>query len=199
MVYVIGVTGGIASGKSTASKILKELGASIIDADKIARKVVKKGRPVLKEIEECFGKDVILSDGELNRKKLGKIVFDDKILLEKLNKITHPYIIKETINEINWYKKTYINHVIILDAALLIEFDLMYLVEEVWLISIPENMQINRLIERDKISVYDAKNRMKSQMSLEDKKQYAHVIIDNSKDRAYLKEQLEENFNRVIK
>ncbi|HZJ77049.1 MAG TPA: dephospho-CoA kinase, partial [Oscillospiraceae bacterium] len=91
MARIIGVTGGIASGKTTASNILKELGAIIIDADKIARKVVERGRPALDEIKKHFGTEILLENGGLNRKKLGDIVFSDPKLLEKLNKIIHPY------------------------------------------------------------------------------------------------------------
>lgn len=198
VVRTIGLTGGIASGKSTASNILKEFGASIIDADKIARKIVEKGKPALKEIAEFFGEDLLFKDGTLDRKKLGTLVFNDSTLLEQLNKITHPHIHKEIIDEINWYKKTYHNHVIILDAALLIEMKLMDLVEEIWLISVPEEIQLTRLMERENILLEDAKKRVAAQMSLEEKKQYAHRIIDNSKDVVYLKSQLEENWNRLI-
>lgn len=195
---IIGLTGGIASGKSTASSILKELGAIIIDADEVARKVVKQGSPALVEIRQYFGEQIILEDGNLNRKKLGNIVFSSGYLLEQLNKITHPYIIKEIINEINWHKKTLDNHVIILDAALLIEMKLTYLVDEVWLISIPEDIQLKRLVHRENISAEDAKKRINAQMSIEDKKQYADKIIDNSKDINYLKVQLEKNWSDVI-
>lgn len=198
MVRVIGLTGGIASGKTTVSNILKELGAIIIDADKIARKVVEKGSPALKEIEEHFGREILFKNGRLNRKKLGNIVFNDTELLKKLNEIIHPYIIEKIINEINQYRDTYNNRVIILDAALLIELNLMDLVEEVWLIAVPEKMQLGRLVERENISVDQAQKRIYAQISLEDKKKYADLIIDNSKDLAYLQAQIEENWKRII-
>ncbi len=198
MARIIGLTGGIASGKTTTSNILKELGAIIVDADKIARKVVEKGRPALSEIEKHFGAEILLKNGEINRKKLGNIVFNNPKLLEKLNEITHPHIIKEIINEINWHKRTYNNRVIILDAALLIEQNLMHLVEEVWLVVTTEEMQLNRLVERESISVDDAKKRINAQMSFEDKKKYADLIIDNSKDLAYLREQIERNWEMII-
>ncbi len=198
MVRIMGLTGGIASGKSTVSSILRGLGAIIIDADEVARKIVEQDRPALAEIERFFGKEVIFEDGNLNRKKLGTIVFNNQSLLKKLNEITHPYIIKEIIDVINWYKKTSNNRVIILDAALLIEMDLIYLVEEVWLVSVPKEVQINRLIQRENISADDAKKRIDAQMPLDEKKQYAHIIIDNSRDVDYLKEQVEQNWSRLI-
>lgn len=198
MVRVIGLTGGIASGKTTISNILKELGAIIIDADKIARKVVEKSSPALKDIEENFGRDVLFKNGKLDRKKLGNIVFNDTGSLKKLNEIIHPYIVEKIIDEINHYKKTYNNRVIILDAALLIELNLMDLVEEVWLIVVPEEMQLGRLVERDNISADQAQKRIDAQIPLEDKKKYADLIIDNSKDLTYLQAQIEENWERII-
>lgn len=199
MVRIIGLTGGIASGKTTISNILKELGAIIIDADKIARKVVEKSSPALKDIEENFGRDVLFKNGKLDRKKLGNIVFNDTGSLKKLNEIIHPYIVEKIIDEINHYKETYNNRVIILDAALLIELNLMDLVEEVWLIVVPEEMQLGRLVERDNISANQAQKRIDAQIPLEDKKKYADLIIDNSKDLTYLQAQIEENWKRIIK
>ncbi|MCK9268117.1 MAG: dephospho-CoA kinase [Alkaliphilus sp.] len=198
MVRVIGLTGGIASGKTTISNILKELGAIIIDADKIARKVVERGSPALKEIEEHFGSEILFENMRLNRKKLGNIVFNDTESLKKLNEIVHPYIVEKIIDEINRYRETYNNRVIILDAALLIELNLMNLVEEVWLIVVPEKMQLERLVERENISTDQAQKRIDVQIALEDKKKYADLIIDNSKDLAYLQAQIEENWERII-
>ena len=198
MVRVIGLTGGIASGKTTISNILKELGAIIIDADKIARKVVERGSPALKEIEEHFGSEILFENRRLNRKKLGNIVFNDTGSLKKLNEIVHPYIVEKIIDEINRYRETYNNRVIILDAALLIELNLMNLVEEVWLIVVPEKMQLERLVERENISTDQAQKRIDVQIAFEDKKKYADLIIDNSKDLAYLQAQIEENWERII-
>lgn len=197
MTRVIGLTGGIASGKTTVSNILKGLGAIVIDADKIAKNLVAKGGPALDEIEKYFGRAALFENGELDRKKLGNIVFNDAKLLKKLNEITHPYIIEEITNEINRYKKTYNDRVIILDAALLIEQNLMYLVEEIWLVVTPEEVQLGRLIERDGIDAGKAKKRIDAQMPLEYKKRYAHRIIDNSKDLAYLRAQIQANWDRV--
>lgn len=197
MARIIGLTGGIASGKTTVSNILRELGAIVIDADKIARKIVEKGKPALSEIKKHFGEEVLLENGKLDRKRLGNIVFNNAELLKKINEITHPYIIKEITNEINWHKEIYNDCVIILDAALLIEQNLMYLVEEIWLVVTPKEMQLKRLIERENISMDGAEKRVNAQVSLERKKKYAHKIIDNSKDLVYLRAQIEENWKRV--
>lgn len=180
MKKVIGLTGGIACGKTTVSNILKELGAFIIDADKIAREVVKKGAPALGEIASEFGDSYLLTNGELNRKKMGELVFSDSEALTKLNKITHPKIVGKIQNEIKWSKKNSNYRVIIVDAALLIENNLTELVDEVWLVTTSEHIQINRIMKRDSITKKEAKLRIDSQMTVEEKKKFADKIIDNS-------------------
>ncbi|QXM05733.1 dephospho-CoA kinase [Crassaminicella indica] len=194
---VIGLTGGIASGKSTASNILKEFKIPVIDADIIAREIVMPGKAALNEIKAVFGEKVITEDGHLNRKELGKIVFSDEEKLKKLNDITHKRIIKEIINRINIYGKMNTYPVIIIDAPLLIEQHMEELVDEVWLVTASKAVQLNRLMNRDKISVEDALKRMKTQMSTEEKKKYADVILDNNKDINHLKRQIEKQLKRI--
>ncbi|QEK12327.1 dephospho-CoA kinase [Crassaminicella thermophila] len=194
---VIGLTGGIASGKSTASNILKQFGIPVIDADIIAREIVELGKPALNEIKNTFGKAVINEDGSLNRKYLGKIVFSDKKQLEKLNAIMHKRIMEEIINRIDMYRKNSTYPVIIVDAALLIEMNMYKLVDEVWLVVADEKIQLSRLMERDKICIEDAIDRVKAQMSTGQKKKYADVIINNNLDIAYLKNQIEKQLNRL--
>ncbi|HOE57773.1 MAG TPA: dephospho-CoA kinase, partial [Bacillota bacterium] len=145
---VIGLTGGIASGKSTVSAKLKELGAAIIDVDILARSVVSKGEIAYNRIIQCFGESILLPNGEINRKRLGSIVFSDKKKLALLNGITHPEIIsrvKERIREL----KTAGNSVIVVDAAILIEMGLYKYVDSVWVVAADREIQIKRLIERD--------------------------------------------------
>ena len=135
---IIGLTGGIASGKTTASNILRSFGATIIDADHLARKVVKKGEPALDKLVAAFGEAILTNDGELNRKKLGEIVFNDNKKLEKLNDILHPLInslaIKLFQKERNKGKDK-----IVYDSPLLIEKNLIHMVDKVWLIYLDEN------------------------------------------------------------
>ncbi|KAB3527260.1 dephospho-CoA kinase [Alkaliphilus serpentinus] len=187
---IIGLTGGIASGKSTASKILMELGAFAIDADIISRRIVELGTPTLKEIKKTFGDEYFNSVGELNRRKLGNYVFQNKEALEKLNEITHPAILKEIEREIIKNKKTSPKGVIILDAALLIEMGLHSLVQEVWLVTTTREQQLSRLIDRDKLTFEAAEDRILSQMSQEEKRPYADRIIDNSGTYQELREQI---------
>ncbi|MBN4069921.1 MAG: dephospho-CoA kinase [Alkaliphilus sp.] len=191
MKKVIGLTGGIACGKTTVSNILKKLGAFIIDADKISREVVKKGSPALREIASEFGDNYLLTNGELNRKKMGELVFSDSEALTKLNKITHPKIVAKIQNEIKWSKENSNYHVIIVDAALLIENNLTELVDEVWLVTASEHIQINRIMKRDSITEQEAKLRIDSQMTVEEKRKFACNIIDNSASL--------ERLNKIVK
>lgn len=175
---IIGLTGGIASGKSTASSYISKKGFNIIDADKIAREIVKRGSKALYLIEKEFGKSVINEDGKLNRKKLRSIVFNDKEKLNKLNNITHPIIINEIKRKIDGYKIR--NEIAFLDCPLLFELGLEDLTDEVWLISTNENNQIKRIIKRDNSTEKEAKNIIHSQMSLKSKESKSDYIIYNN-------------------
>jgi len=187
---VIGLTGGIASGKSTVSNIIKKLGGLVIDADIIAREIVESGKPVLQKIVDSFGQSVLKEDGTLNRKYLGSIVFNNKEKLKKLNNITHPAI-KEKINDTIKYFECIGKNLVFLDAALLIEMEMYKKVDEVWLIVVDRETQVKRLMNRDNISYQDAIKRIESQMPLEEKTKYADVIINNQGS-------IEELENKVI-
>lgn len=190
---VLGLTGGIASGKSTVSKILADMNIPIIDADKVARDIVEKGSSVLKKIEEQFGMDVISEDGTLNRKTLGEIVFNNKEKLKVLNDITHPSIKNIVIEEINKYNKMG-KRLCVVDAALLIEANYLDIVDKVILVYVDKKNQLKRLITRDNLNMDKALNKINSQLSFEEKKKYANYIIDNNEDLEYTKLQV----NRIV-
>lgn len=194
---VIGLTGGIASGKSTVSAKLKELGAAIIDVDILARSVVSKGRIAYNRIVQCFGEEVLLPSGEINRKKLGGIVFSDKDKLALLNSITHPEIINRVKDKIQELKAEGAK-VIVVDAAILIEMGLYKYVDSVWVVIVDREIQIKRLIERDKFDYKDSENRINSQFTNEVRKKYADVIIDNNKPIEEVGKKLEELWNNII-
>ena len=198
MYKTIGLTGGIASGKTTVSNMLEQLGAIIIDADKIARKVVKKGKPAYIDIISYFGREILLENGDIDRKKLGNIVFNNPIALEKLNEITHVRIFETIEKEIKTYQQNHTNRVIIIDAALLIETDLRNKVDEIWLVVVPETIQRQRLIERDGLSVQEANRRIKAQMSIKDKLPFADRIINNSGDLEELIKQVKEIWGMIV-
>lgn len=195
---IIGLTGGIASGKTRVSNILKKLGAIILDADKIAREVVKKGQPAYQDIIAYFGKEILLGDGEIDRGKLATLVFNNPAAMDKLNHFTHPRIFEKIDKEIKTYKQICKKDVIIIDAALLIETDLKNMVEEIWLVSVPEKIQKNRLMDRDKISSTEADKRIKAQMPLEEKISFADRVIDNSGNVEELTAQVKKIWELII-
>jgi len=197
---IIGLTGGIASGKSTVSNILKFMGFNVIDADVISREVVEIGKPAYFEIVEHFGRDIIDEDGNINRKKLGSIIFNDDNEREKLNLIVHPYIfaaIKDYIEKDSESK------IIFVDIPLLIEVldDLQFHgihFDEIWLVYVDEEIQLKRLMERDSIGKEEAIKRIEAQMPMCLKKKYATRIIDNSGEKNELEGKVKKLVEEVI-
>lgn len=177
---LIGLTGGIATGKSTVSAMLKKAGAIIIDADRIARTVVKKGLPAYREIVAQFGTEVLLPDGEINRSLLGDIIFNEHPKKQLLNSIVHPHVKKEVNRQIKQIEKNHPQAVVILDIPLLIEAGMHEDLNEIIVVYSPQDVQIKRLMQRDHISEADALARVNSQMPIEEKKQQATLVIDNS-------------------
>lgn len=196
---VIGLTGGIASGKSTVSRILKNAGAVINDADRIARDVVKKGLPAYREIIGAFGDNVLSPDGEIDRRVLGDIIFNDPRKKQLLNRIVHPYVSKETNLRLKHIEKTHPNTIVILDIPLLLEAQKHKDLSEVIVVYVPEHTQIKRLMQRDGISEADALARVRSQMPIEEKKDLATIVIDNSGTREKTRKRTIEIFQRFKK
>ena len=194
---VIGLTGGIASGKSTVSAKLKELGAAVIDADILAREVVSKGEIAYNRIVQCFGEGILLPSGQINRKRLGGIVFSDKEKLSLLNSITHPEIVNKVQDRIRELKAAG-TKVIVVDAAILIEMGLHKYVDSVWVVTVERETQIKRLIERDKFDYKESENRVNSQFTNEVRRKYADVIIDNNKSIEEVGKRLEELWNNIV-
>ena len=176
---IIGLTGSIASGKSTVSEMLQEKGFPIVDADKIARLVVEPGTSVIKEIGEHFGIEVLKEDGSLNRGKLGERIFKNAEDREKLNSIIHPAIRNEMIKQ----KEHWISegaNTVILDIPLLFESKLESFVEKIIVVSVTPETQKERLIARNKLSEQEADNRINSQLSMAKKEAGADAVIDNN-------------------
>jgi dephospho-CoA kinase len=175
---LIGLTGGIASGKSLVSRQLQGLGAVVIDADRIARDVVQPDRPGWEMIVGEFGRSFIDSDGGLDRKALGRLVFNDPRELERLNRITHPLILAEIEKLLQIYRSGH-EKVVVLDAPLLFETGLDKFVDEVWVVMVDHQTQVKRLMERDRLMEQDAKHRIRLQIPLEEKASRADRVIDN--------------------
>lgn len=174
---IIGLTGGIASGKSTVSKELARLGIAIHDADLVSRKVVEKGSEGLQQIVEAFGKEYLTEDGELNRPLMAQLVFNDGEARQKLNHIVHTAVRKDRAEFLEAHKN---DKVVVLDVPLLIENGLYKNVDKVWLVMVSEAEQIKRAMLRDNSTEEQVRARIKAQMSFEEKAKYADLIIDNS-------------------
>lgn len=194
---VIGLTGGIATGKSTVCAILENAGAVIIDADRIARKLVKKNLPAYRQIVDTFGKSILLPDGEINRTALGDLIFNDPRKKQLLNKIVHPQVGKETDRQLKRIEKNNPHALVILDIPLLLESGLHKNLSEVIVVYTPEHIQINRLMQRDHISQENALARIRSQMPIEEKKKLATIVIDNSGMLEDTRKQTLEIFQRL--
>ncbi|MFC7393684.1 dephospho-CoA kinase [Scopulibacillus cellulosilyticus] len=175
----IGLTGGIASGKSTVSAMIKNFGIPIIDADIISREVVEPGEEAYKQIVASFGSDILLENGQINRKKLGSIVFQDADQRIILNNIVHPQVRKSMLQKINFYEKKG-EKAIVLDIPLLFEGKLTGWVDKKLLVYVDPKTQLERLINRDHSTEKQALDRIRSQMPLDEKKALADAIIDNN-------------------
>lgn len=189
---VIGLTGGTGSGKSVVSKSLAEAGAVIVDADKIAHEIILKGEPAYLEIVEYYGTDILDAEGNIIRKKLGEIVFNDKEKLAFLNQCTHKYITAEVKRQIAAAKEEGTATAIIVDAPLLLEAKLETVCDLVWVVYADPEVRAQRVMDRDGITYELAKARISNQKSWEEYKAAASTVIDNSKDLVHLKEQMTE-------
>ena len=189
MSKVIGLTGGIASGKSTGSELLTAFGFKVIDADTAAREAVAKGTTGLEKVRETFGEEAIDENGEMDRKYMGDLVFNNPDQRLVLNEIVHP-IVREIMDE---KKQQYIEegHNVIMDIPLLFENELQDTVDEVWLVYTSESIQIDRLMERHDLTQEEAKARVYSQISIDKKSRMADHVIDNLGDKLELKQNLE--------
>jgi dephospho-CoA kinase len=195
---LIGLTGGIASGKTTVSNMFVKLGAHLIDADVIARDVVKPDKPAWKEIVSAFGELVLDDKKEIIREKLAVAIFDSPEKRKQLEAITHPRIIEEENRLINEIRKNNKPGIIILDAALLIEAGHHNRVDKLIVVYLNKNTQIKRLRKRDSLSFADAKKRLDSQMSLNEKVNLANYVIDNGKSTDESEKQVSQIYKKLI-
>lgn len=176
---VIGLTGGIASGKSLVTNFLQQLGAEVIDADEVGHKVIEPGLPAFYEIVDYFGSEILDGDGKINRAKLGEIVFSCPKKLQRLNKITHPRIFSEIRDLIN-NRRQNLESVVIIEAALLFEIGLDVLVDEVWTVEADEEIQVQRLKERNNLTEHEALSRINSQRTASQRIARADKVIYNN-------------------
>lgn len=177
---IIGVTGGTGSGKSTVSQILHDLGAIIINADSIAKEVVSKGGKTLEEIAEYFGIEIVDDNGELDRRKLGHIVFNNPEKLNVLNTITHKYIAEKINEKVNSLKSDSDAGVVVIDAPIPIEYGFLDLSDTVWVVVADTKVRIKRIMERDGLSYDEALSRLKAQKKDEEYLKIADEVLVNN-------------------
>ncbi|AVK83930.1 dephospho-CoA kinase [Lysinibacillus sp. B2A1] len=186
---IIGLTGSIASGKSTVAKMITALGLPIVDADIVARDVVEPGAETLTLIAEQFGQDILLEDGTLNRVKLGDIIFQEPSKRKILNDIMHPAIRQEMLRQRDAYIEAGNKHVV-MDIPLLFESKLQHYVERIIVVSVSEEVQLRRLMKRNNLSKEDALARMHSQLPMSVKEKGADAVIYNNENLGQTEEQL---------
>ncbi len=176
---LLGLTGGIACGKTTVANMFEELGAATIDFDVIARQVVEPGQPALENVVAYFGQQVLQKDGTLDRKRLSRIVFQDADKRRKLERLTHPPIFEAFFREVRGIAETDPKAIIQAVIPLLIEVNMQHLFDKILVVHIPEAGQIRRLAKRDRISESQAAKMVASQMPIEKKLAYADIVIRN--------------------
>ena len=178
--FIIGLTGGIATGKSTVVEMLSRKGAEIIDADHLAREIVEPHQPAWQEIVSRFGDSVLLPDKRLDRVKLAELVFNDRQKLKILNSIIHPRVGSRILEMTRKIEAVKPEAVIIYDIPLLIEAGMQDMVDLILLVYAPRILQLRRLQERDSLSLKQAEQRLAAQLPIDEKKKYSHWVIDNS-------------------
>ncbi|AZS16482.1 dephospho-CoA kinase [Paenibacillus lutimineralis] len=194
----IGLTGGIATGKSTVSHMLVSLGAELIDADVIARGIMEPGHPVLAKVAEHFGEDILNPDGTLNRKQLGAVVFSDPEQRKVLNELTHPAIRNEMAARMKALEAADPHRLVVCDIPLLYESGQEGLYEQIMVVYVPREVQLERLMERDNLTLEQASSRLAAQMDIELKKSKADVLIDNHYGLDETKHQIEKFWREKV-
>ena len=197
MPFVLGVTGGIASGKTTVANMLEELGAPMIDFDVVARQVVEPGTEAWREIVDTFGKEVLQKDGNLDRKRLSGIVFQDEDKRRRLEQITHPRIVDKFFYRANEIAEEHPDSIIQAVIPLLFEVNLRYVVDKVLLVYVPRHKQIERLLRRDNISREEAARILDAQLAIDEKARRADFVIHNEGSLDETKEQVVELWEKL--
>ena len=187
---VVGLTGGIAAGKSTVLNVFKELGAKTIDADMIARQVMEPRTDVWKAVVDYFGRRILEQDLSINRKKLADIVFNDQNDLYRLDQMAHPPIIKEMVRNIRITFEKEKDAIIIVDAPLLFESYIGPLMDKIIVVSVPARTQLQRLMKRDGLDNFQARLRVNAQLPQQEKIKYADYIMNGSEPIEQITEQV---------
>ena len=193
----IGLTGGIGSGKSTVSQLLGELGAFVIDADKVGHEIYLPGKEAWKQVTAAFGQDILAPDQTIDRKKLGAIIFGSDDARKKLNSIVHPLMFKDIDYRIKEKRADGFTKPIVVEAAILIEANWLPLADEVWLIVTNKNAVIERVASQRGLSARDTEARIASQLSDAERRKYATLVIENDGSLEDLKKKVQTAWSRI--
>lgn len=196
---ILGITGGMGSGKTTVAAYLKDKGAAVIDADEMGREVLKKGTKAFDEVKEAFGSKIFGADGEINRKKFGDIVFKDKEKLKILNEITHKYIVEKIKAKIDELKNDKNNSMIVIDATIPVKHGFIDVADEIWVVITDREARIQRIMGRSDLTYYEAVDRIDSQLSDSEYINIADKIITNNEDIYELKIKVAEMLQDISK
>jgi dephospho-CoA kinase len=192
LVTVIGLTGGIGSGKSTASRLLGELGAEVIDADQVGHRIYLPETPAWREIVEAFGKEVLAADGSIDRRKLGPIVFGDAQALQTLNRITHGKIFAYIQGQIDYMRQYTPDRIVVVEAAILLEAGWRALVEQIWVVVATEEVVIARLQASKRFTAEQVRARLNAQLTNDARMAQADRVIWNNAGFQELRQAVEE-------
>ena len=197
--YVLGLTGGIASGKSTVASMLHQRGAAIIDADKLGHRVLEPGSAGWAAIVEAFGPEIVSENGEIDRRRLGAVVFSDAAQRARLNAISHPRIRAMALEEIATLRARGDVDVAVVDAALLFEGKWDDFCDEVWVVYAPEDVAVARLVARNGLTVDEARERLRAQLPIEEKRARGDVVIENNGSLADLRAQVDQAWAGLLR
>lgn len=191
---IIGLTGGIATGKSTVATMMRQEGIPVVDADVIAREVMEIDGAAYNQVVQTFGPEILDADGSINRALLGERIFSDEVMRLKLNSIVHPVVRSELVAKAEAYQREGHEHVV-MDIPLLYESELFYLVDKVLLVYVTPELQLERLMSRDQAGMEQARSRMNAQMPIDEKVERADAVIHNHGT----KEETRDELRRIIK
>jgi dephospho-CoA kinase len=194
---IVGLTGGIASGKSLVTRVLRDLGAHIIDADKIVHDLLASGQDACREVVGHFGKEIQLPDGSIDRRKLGDIIFNHPEERAWLNQCIHPRVFEAYNHQVRHLSERQPDAIVIMDAALLIETGYHKHMDRLIVVYADQKDQLKRLMERDRFTREQAMARISSQMPLDEKRKYADYVIENTGTREATEQQTREVFAKL--
>lgn len=195
---IIGLTGGIACGKTTVAAVLKRKSAAVLDADKFAKDIVQKGTNAYNEIISAFGAEILDENGDIDRRALGSLVFNNMEYKKILEGIIHPRVIERMEVEAQNIKKEYPNKIVVFDVPLLFEAGMQDKVDQVWVVAASEETQLKRIMNRRPLTRKEALDRIKSQMPIEEKVKFADVVIYNEGSLEELEEKVKYYWDKYV-